>query len=120
MLIWIMILLGLHVLAAVFWAGSTFAIARGVIQDAPQLFKAQMMAATVSVLAGGGLWGMLHHGVMGGMEKVLAIGAVCALAAAGVQGALRRSSPLLSQRIAAGLLVVTLLCMTLARYNPMG
>jgi hypothetical protein len=114
----IIVLLGLHVLAGVFWAGSTFALALSGPDAASRLFGAQMLAATVSVLAGLGLWGILHKGPPGGMEKALALGALCALAAAGVQGALRRSKPPLAQKIAAGLLAVTVITMTLARYVP--
>jgi hypothetical protein len=50
------------------------------------------------------------------MEHTLALGAVCAIAAAGVQGATRRKSPLKGQRIAAGLLAVAVICMAIARY----
>ena len=53
---------------------------------------------------------------MGPMEDTLAVGVVCALAAAGVQGMLRKSSPLLSQRLAALLLAITVVCMVTARY----
>jgi len=38
------------------------------------------------------------------------------IAAAAVQGAMRKSSPALSQRIAAGLLAITVVCMVTARY----
>jgi hypothetical protein len=50
------------------------------------------------------------------MEYTLTVGALCAIAAAGAQGALRRKNPLTGQRIAAGLLAITVLCMALARY----
>jgi hypothetical protein len=46
----------------------------------------------------------------------LALGAVCAIAAAGFQGAMRRKNPLKGQRIAAGLLAITVICMAIARY----
>jgi hypothetical protein len=111
----IVVLLAVHVLTGVYWAGSTFALA-GSGQGAGNLFGRQMGAATVSVLTGLWLWWILHRGPPGGMERTLAIGAACAVAAAGVQGALRRSSPLLSQRIAALLLGITVICMTVARY----
>lgn len=108
-------LLAVHVLAGVFWAGSTFALARSG-QEGRDLFGAQMVTATVSILAGVALWGILHSGPLGGMEKTLGIGALCALLAAGAQGALRKSA-LLSQRIAAVLLAITVICMTVARYT---
>ena len=40
--------------------------------------------------AGIGLWSVLHRGPMGPMEKTLAVGATCAIVAAGLQGALRK------------------------------
>jgi hypothetical protein len=113
----IVVLLGIHVLTGVYWAGSTFTLAFSG-QGASRLFGTQMAAATLSVLAGAVLWGILHRGPPGGMEKTLAVGMLTAVVAAGVQGALRRSSPQLSQQIAAILLAVTVLCMTLARYTP--
>ena len=75
-----------------------------------------MGAATVTVLAGGGLWGMLHRGPAGPMEHTLALGALCAIAAAGVQGATRKKNPIKGQRIAAGLLAITVISMAIARY----
>jgi hypothetical protein len=114
MQILIIVLIGLHILAGVFWAGSTFAVARSGGAGADALFGPQMGAATVTILAGLGLWFVLHPG--GPMERTLGIGALCAFAAAGVQGAMRRKNPLKGQRIAAGLLVITVLCMAIARY----
>jgi hypothetical protein len=110
------VLMGLHILAGVFWAGSTFAIVRSGGAGIQQLFAPQMGAATVTVLAGIGLWGILHRGVMGPMEHTLALGALCAVVAAGVQGATRRKNPLKGQRVAAGLLAITVICMAVARF----
>ena len=116
MQILIIVLIGLHVLAGVFWAGSTFAIVRSGGAGLEALFRPQMGAATVAILAGIGLMGLLHRGGMGPMEQTLAVGALCAIAAAGAQGALRRKNPLKGQRIAAGLLAITVLTMAIARY----
>jgi hypothetical protein len=116
MLTLIIILIALHILAGVFWAGSTFAIVRSGGAGAATLFGPQMGAATMTVLAGVGLWGILHRGPLGPMEHTLALGALCAIAAAGVQGATHKKNPLKGQRIAAGLLFVTVLCMAIARY----
>lgn len=113
----IMLLLVLHVLPGVFWAGSTFVLARSGGAGADGMFRAQMGAATLTVLAGIGLMVLLHRGPQGPMEHTLAVGAVCALVAAGVQGGLRRRSPAAAQRIAAGLLAVTVVCMVIARYT---
>jgi hypothetical protein len=112
----LLVLIGLHVLGGVFWAGSTFAIVRSEGAGAPALFGPQMGAATITVLAGVGLWGILHRGSPGPMEHVLTLGAVCAIAAAGFQGAMRRKNPLKGQRIAAALLVVTVISMAISRY----
>ena len=112
----LIVLIGLHILAGVFWAGSTFAVARSGGVGAQALFGPQMGAATITVLAGIGLWGILHRGAMGPMEHTLALGALCAIAAAGVQGATHRKNPLKGQRIAAGLLAVAVICMAIARF----
>ena len=112
----LIVLIGLHILAGVFWAGSTFAIVRSGGAGAQALFGPQMGAATLTVLAGLGLWGLLHSRAMGPMEHTLALGALCAIAAAGVQGATRRKNPLKGQRIAAALLAIAVVCMAVARY----
>jgi len=111
----LVVLIALHILAGVFWAGSTFAVVRSGA-GAEALFRPQMGAATITVLAGMGLWGILHRGAMGPMEHMLALGALCAIAAAAVQGATRRKNLLKGQRIAAGLLAVTVICMAIARF----
>ena len=113
----IIVLFAVHALAGVFWAGSTFVMARAGGEGADRLFRPQMGAATLTLLAGIGLWSILHRGPMGPMETTLAVGAICAIAAAAVQGMLRRSSPALSQRIAALLLAITVVCMVTARYS---
>jgi hypothetical protein len=105
----------LHVLSGVFWAGTTFALARlGGNHD--QLFKPQMGAAVVAVATGAWLWFLLHGGSPGTQEHILGLGAIFAIAAAGVQGMLRRRRPATGQRIAAALLAVTVICMAAARY----
>jgi hypothetical protein len=112
----LIVLIGLHILAGVFWAGSTFAIVRSGGAGAAALFGPQMGSATITVLAGIGLWGILHKSAHGPMEHTLALGAVCAIAAAGFQGATRRKNPIKGQRIAAVLLLITVVCMAIARY----
>jgi hypothetical protein len=125
--------LSLHVLAAVFWAGTSFTLARTDGAGAEQLFRPQMGAAVVTVLTGGYLWGQLHRNMFHAPEQLLAVGVVCAFVAAGVQGAIvgsivrklskgevagvtARSRIALAQRISAGLLAVTIVCMVTARY----
>ena len=122
----------LHVLAAVFWAGSTFTLAWLGGERAEQLFGAQMGAAALAVITGFYLWGELHRGPFGMAEQILAVGVVAAFAAAGLQGALiggaRRKiaagadPTALRRRMAAGervatvLLAITLIAMTAVRY----
>ncbi len=130
----VILAVALHVLTGVFWAGSTFTLARtdGVLAE--RLFKPQMGAAVVAIAAGIVLWYLLHRGDPGPMEYVLAFGAGSALLAAGVQGvscgpAIRklasadqahalqlRKRMAMGQRIAAGLLAITVVCMAAARY----
>jgi len=130
----VIVLLAFHVVPGVFWAGSTFVLARAGGQGADQLAYPQLGAATVSMIAGLALWGFLHGGGFGTFEQVLALGVFCAIAAAGEQRArglpairrLRsasgseahalRAQIAQAQRIAAGLLVVTVICMVIARY----
>ena len=127
----LMVLTAAHVLPAVFWAGSTFVLARMSGAGAERLAFPQLGAALVAAAAGAGLWGFAHRGGFGPTEWTLAAGAACALTALAIQAsalpAVRRlsASPeaggtrrriVLSQRLAAGLLVVAVLCMSAARY----
>src|SRR5258706_6121764 len=133
MLYVLMAVLSLHVLSAVFWAGTSFALARTGGLGGAGLFRPQLGAAFVAVITGGYLWSQLHAGGFGTPERVLAIGAACAVIAAGIQGrfgglairALRRGSITdlqvqpriaIGQRIAAPLLAVTVICMVISRY----
>jgi hypothetical protein len=129
----LIITLSLHILAAVFWAGTSFTLARTGGVGAEQLYRPQMGAAVIAVLTGGYLWHLAHAGAFGPSEQVLAAGAVAALIAAGVQGAVggrairalragkvdetgARSRIATAQRIAAALLALTAICMGAARY----
>ena len=133
MLYVLMAVLSLHVLSAVFWAGSSLTLARTGGLGGIKLFRPQMGAATVAVLSGMYLWSQLHAAGFGPAEGVLALGAGCAVIAAGVQGRfggialrdLRRGAATeaqiqpriaMGQRIAAPLLAVTLVCMVISRY----
>lgn len=123
----------LHVLSGVFWAGTTFALARMNGDQATQMLRPQMGAAVVAVATGGLLWFILHRGPPGPQEHVLGLGAIFALVAAGIQGitagTLRNRSgsteadrtrprrrAAAGQRIAAGLLGITVACMAASRY----
>jgi uncharacterized membrane protein len=123
----------LHILSAVFWAGTSFTLARTGGAGGEQLFRPQMGAAVIAVLTGGFLGRLVHGGAFGPTEQVLAVGALAALIAAGVQGAIggcairslrhgkaaeagARSRIATAQRVAAALLAVTAVCMGAARY----
>ncbi|HLW90450.1 MAG TPA: hypothetical protein VKS78_04000 [Roseiarcus sp.] len=128
----LVLFLSLHVLAAVFWAGSTFTVGMGG-SGGELLFRPQMGAAALAVATGAYLWHELHESGFGTPEQVLMLGVVCALVAAGVQGAMigpaarriRQGSDEVAdehariataQRIASGLLAVTLVSMTVSRF----
>ena len=125
--------LSLHVLTAVFWAGTSFALARLGGIGGEKLFRPQMGAAVLVELTGGYLWHLVHEGSFGTTEKLLAAGALCAIVAAGVQGAIggralralkngalqegaMRERMANAQRIAAALLAIAAVCMGAARY----
>jgi hypothetical protein len=129
----LIIAVSLHILSSVFWAGTSFALARTGGVGGETLFRPQMAAAVIAVLTGGYLGHLVHAGSFGTAEQVLAVGALAALVAAGVQGAIggrairslrngradetgARSRIALAQRVAAGLLAVTAVCMGAARY----
>lgn len=129
----LMTAISLHVLAAVYWAGSTFALAGMDGSGSERLFRRQMAAAAIVILSGGYLWRMLHHGMFGTMEKVLGVGIASALIALAIQaivvgstlGKLRRGTGdgdaqrariAVAHRLAAGLVALAALCMASARY----
>ncbi len=130
----LIIALSLHVLAAVFWAGGTFVLARLGGAGGPRLRAPMLGAAIVTLLTGGYLWHALHGAAFGRPEKVLAVGIACALLAFLVQvGAGARTRWQLARatlpeaaaqarmalvaRLAAGLLMITVICMAAARYT---
>ena len=129
----LIILVVLHVLSGVFWAGSTFALARLGGRFAEHLVKPQLHAAAGTVVTGVALWGIAHRG-FAGRELVLSAGAILAIVAAGIQSgvtlpAVKRlatseqnetlalySRITVSQRIAALCLLVTVASMAASRY----
>jgi hypothetical protein len=121
----------LHVLSGVFWAGSTFALARTAGMGAAKLFRPQMGAAVIALLSGGALWHLAHSGSLGRSEYILAAGAIAAVIAAAVQGigvgpavgtqaadqaSRQQTRIVLAERVAALLLSITVICMAAARY----
>jgi hypothetical protein len=127
----LIVTLVLHFLSGVFWAGTTFALARTGANQTDQFFRPQMGAAVIVVATGGLLWYLVHPGSFGTTEQILAVGVFCAFVAAGVQGvsggsALRKvsitdefeASRLRHRvaRVAAAFLMLTVTCMAVARY----
>jgi len=125
----LLITLGLHMAAALFWLLTSLVLGFNNNPAASKvMFRSQMAAATVAVFSGGGLWSMLHPAGFGRPEMALAAGAVLAIVAAGVQGAMvggslrRLPDPsaeariILGQRIAAGLLAGALVLMLIQRH----
>ncbi len=115
MQILIIVAIAIHLLAGVYWAGSTFVLAGTGGRGAEKLFRSQMIAAALAVAAGLVLWGVVVGGAAGPAETSLSVGAACAVIAAGFQGAWR-TQPARSQRIAAVLLAITVVSMAVARY----
>ncbi len=115
MQILIIVVIAIHLLAGVYWAGSTFVLALAGGRGAESLFRSQMIAAVVAVIAGVILWTVLIGSARGPTETSLSVGAACAVAAAGFQGAWRKE-PARAQRIAAILLAITVVSMAVARY----
>ena len=124
----LLLTVGLHIAASAFWLLTSLVLGFGAAAEASRrMFRPQMVAATLTVFAGGGLWTILHPIGFGRPEMVLASGAVLAIAAAGVQGAMvggpvRRlpdeaaaAKVVRGQKIAAVLLVLALACMMIAR-----
>ena len=129
----LMILIILHVVPGVFWAGSTFALARDPMMGDAVLGRAQAGAAGLTILIGIVLWGINHSHAPGPQEWDLGVGAICAFVAAGVQhgmawparrrlaqggGAVAadRQRAIVGHRIAALLLAVTVAAMVIWRY----
>ena len=125
--------MGLHVMAGVFWAGTTITLARDPEIKAERFIQPQLGSAGVVFLTGALLWYFFHGAYFGSMEMVLALGILAAFAAAGVLSVVvRKTSRQLAgadaameralrakmaggERIAAWLLVLTVLCMATAR-----
>jgi len=77
--------LSIHLLAAIFWAGTTYAEARTGILGA-RLQRLQLRAAIVAMLSGLYLWSQTRPDALRPSGLILALGTLCALAAAVVPG----------------------------------
>lgn len=124
----LILLIVLHVLTGVFWAGSTFVLARTAGANAERLAYPQFGSAMATLLMGFAIWWLALRSVPAiTSTHVLGAGVACALLAAIVQGlalpavrrlqdqdkASPRSRVTINQRIAGALLVVTVACMAL-------
>ena len=126
------IVIALHAMSGVFWAGSTAAMANLGPLSAPnagRIFPGQMIAAGIVVLTGIILWAVWRGGALGTSEIILLVGIVCAIVAAGIQGAIvgrsRRNGTISAEaqpkvvtayRITAGLLMLTVITMVTSRF----
>ena len=129
------VVIALHTLTSIFWAGATFMIARGELGLARRASKAVQAASIGAVITGILLW----HFTIGGEPqgtgpRTLAGGAVLALVAVGVQVAasrtLKKSVPLgvehppkeqggkalMLYRVSAALLAFTAVSMVISRF----
>jgi hypothetical protein len=129
----LVIAISVHILAATFWAGSTFALARMAGAGSEKLFFPQLAAALFAIVAGSYLWRTLHESSLGTTEKLLATGALTAFLALAIQvavvgGTLRqlrktnsdnpsgRSRVAVAHRAAAVLLAIAAVTMAASRY----
>lgn len=110
------LVLAFHAITAIFWAGTTFVLARTGGAGSEALMRPQLGAATVAIITGVLLFWMGHSAGFGPMETVLVIGAISALGAAIAQGWMRRRNFAAAQRIAAPLLAIAIIAMVTARY----
>jgi hypothetical protein len=116
--------LAVHVLTTIFWAGSTFVIARIDGLDPRRLFKPQVGAATLAILSGAFLWHLFHANAPGRAEYILMTGVGAALLALALQvtAFLKLRATNTGGRInslhrpAAGLLAIAAVCMAAFRF----
>jgi hypothetical protein len=131
---WILVLVTVtHVLSGVFWAGTTAVLARTGAANIETLAFPQIGSAILAVLLGVTLGALNSHGGGGTGDHILAAGAACALAALLVQILSLRQVRVLAaapeaakpplrrrlavrQRIAAGLLGLTIAAMVSWRF----
>lgn len=127
------ILVILHVVPGVYWAGSTFVMARSPMMGDAVLARSQAGAAGLAILVGIILMAIHYDIAPGAPDWDLGIGALCAIAAAGVQhgvawrarrqlaagigdAAANSRRAAMGQRLAALLLVITVAAMVTWRY----
>jgi uncharacterized membrane protein len=84
----LILIAALHVLTTIFWAGTTFALARTGGLAAERLFGPQVVAAVLACISGGYLGHTLHGNAFGRPEQVLIMAAAASIAALVVQVAI--------------------------------
>jgi hypothetical protein len=104
------VILVLHILAAIVWAGATVTLSRREGPAPVSLFVSQMGSAALTFLSGGALWSLLHAGSTGPREWVLIAGIAAAASALLLQLVLR-SSPARSNRLAIPFLALAAITM---------
>lgn len=125
------VLVALHAMSGVFWAGSTGAMANLNGAMAERLFPFQMGSAGAAIIAGVLLFAF-YRGYSGSTSDwILIVGIAAAIIAAGLQGVLvggsrrllgtgdddgARQRMALGNRLAAGLLMLTVVTMVVAKY----
>jgi hypothetical protein len=126
------LVLPLHMLAGIAWLALAVVVSMNAGKGGEKAFRPEMLAAVVAFLTGLYLWHVYYGARFDAPQRVLAFGVACAIAAAGVQGAMvgrmrRRlkkgtvsedeARPAIARghQIAAGLLVITLICMVMER-----
>lgn len=125
--------IAVHALSGVFWAGSSATVANLRGGSAERLFPFQMGAAGLTVLTGLALWAYWRGASFTLSSQILLAGIVCAIIAGAVQGSMAgrarralaadpsREAELrprfaLAHRIAAGLLMVTVVTMVTSKF----
>jgi hypothetical protein len=126
------VVIALHAMSGVFWAGSTAAMANLGPLSAPnagRIFPGQMIAAGIVVVTGITLWAVWRGGALGTSEIILLVGIACAFVAAAIQGIVvgrarhagaiaPASQPrvVTAYRITAGLLMLTVITMVTSKF----
>jgi hypothetical protein len=104
-----------HALSAIFWAGSTFVLSLNWSTAPAGMFGPQVGSAAIAFLTGAALWSLRHADVLGTGEIILGIGIIAAAAALLLQ-IFWRDHPTYANRIASGLLAITVVTMVTWKY----
>ncbi len=83
---------GLHGAAGVIWLAISLYVLKAGAPSSKTIRKAQAILAVLVVFFGLVLWVLLHGGAPGAREAVLGVGALCAIAAAGLQHGMAKAN----------------------------